>query len=56
MVAASWTIAMSLAVVSAGGPTGRWLGQDGHDVVATSATLEPNGYQDIHIHLSGLPA
>ncbi|AGA26191.1 right-handed parallel beta-helix repeat-containing protein [Singulisphaera acidiphila] len=56
MVAASWTIALSLALVNAGGPTGRWLGQDGHDLVSPSTTLEPNGYQDIHIQLVGLPA
>src|SRR4051812_28775287 len=54
MAAASWTIALSLALVSAGGPTGQWLGQDGHDLVSTSITLEPNGYQDIHVSLSGL--
>ncbi|WP_406696660.1 hypothetical protein V5E97_37310 [Singulisphaera sp. Ch08] len=55
MVAASWTIALSLALVGAGGPTGRWLGQDGRDLVSPSATLEPNGYQDIRIQLNNLP-
>ncbi|SIO67267.1 hypothetical protein SAMN05444166_8310 [Singulisphaera sp. GP187] len=55
MLATSWTIALSLALVTAGGPTVQWLGQDGHDLVSASATLEPNGYQDLHIRVSGLP-
>jgi hypothetical protein len=31
------------------------MGQDGHDLTSASAELKPNGYQDIHIALSGLP-
>src|SRR3954469_19132933 len=55
MATASWTIALGLALVGAGGPTGRWLGQDGHDFTSASPELKPNGYQDIHIVLDGLP-
>jgi hypothetical protein len=36
-------------------PTGVWLGQDGHDLVGHSFTPGPDGIQDIHIALSGLP-
>lgn len=32
------------------------LGQDNSDVVGTSSTLAPDGYQDIHIALAGLPS
>lgn len=53
---ASWTIALGLALAGAAGPSGRWLGQDGHDLTSASPELKPNGYQDIHLVLSGLPA
>jgi hypothetical protein len=56
MVSASWTIALGLALAAQAGPTGRWLGQDGHDLTSPSPQLKPNGYQDIHIVLNGLPA
>jgi hypothetical protein len=36
--------------------TGRWLGQDRHDYCgAITSSIQPNGVQDIHIVLSGLP-
>ena len=36
--------------------TGRWLGQDRHDYCgAITSSIQPNGVQDIHITLSGLP-
>ncbi len=36
--------------------TGQWLGQDGHDLVGPYPVAVPDGIQDIHIRLSGLPA
>lgn len=54
MTALSWMIALSLATMGAGRPTAHWLGQDGRDLVSPSITLEPNGYQDVHIRLLGL--
>ncbi len=36
-------------------PSGKWLGQDGHDLVGHSAALAGNDCQDVHIALSGLP-
>ena len=40
---------------NAGGIKGRWLGQDGHDFVGDPNSIAPNGIQDVHIALSGLP-
>ncbi len=37
-------------------PSGKWVGQDGHDLVGTSSVVAPSDVQDIHIRLSGLPA
>jgi len=37
------------------GPTGTWIGQDGHDFVGLSRVLGGNGVQDIHIAVAGLP-
>lgn len=41
-----------------GRPAGRWLGQDGHDLVGPSPAPAPapSGVRDIHIALRGLPA
>ena len=39
-----------------GGPTGAWLGQDGHDFVGPSSTPGADGVQDIHVAISNLPA
>lgn len=37
--------------------TGKWLGQDGRDYCgADVSAIKPNGYQDVHITLAGLPA
>lgn len=36
-------------------PVGRWLGQDGHDLVGNSPGPAPNDFQDIHLALKGLP-
>jgi hypothetical protein len=36
--------------------SGVWLGQDGHDFVGPSTAPAPDGVQDIHIQLSGIPA
>ena len=36
--------------------TGRWLGQDGHDYCGEiTNAIKPNGMQDVHIALTGLP-
>ena len=52
-------IVLALVSVSsaqnASGIQGRWLGQDGHDFVGDPASIAPNGVQDVHIALSGLP-
>ena len=37
------------------GPSGRWLGQDGHDLVGTSPKAGPSDVQDLHFALGGLP-
>jgi hypothetical protein len=37
------------------GPTARWLGQDGKDLVGPYAELRPSDVQDVHIALAGLP-
>ncbi len=37
-------------------PGGVWLGQDGHDFVGPYPVAVPDGVQDIHIALGGLPA
>jgi hypothetical protein len=37
------------------GFSGRWLGQDGKDLVGPSSAVAPNDVQDVHIALSGLP-
>jgi hypothetical protein len=41
---------------AAGQISGRWQGQDRHDYCgAVGNSIGPNGVQDIHVHLSGLP-
>lgn len=64
---ARWTPALGLGLALAFLPRGvvaeqplaiqgRWLGQDRHDYCGAEAdTILPNGVQDIHIALSGLP-
>jgi hypothetical protein len=42
--------------VLSGPPSATWVGQDGHDLVGSSSTAGPDGVQDIHVALSGLPA
>jgi hypothetical protein len=50
-------IALTVPTVEARGqvPVGRWLGQDGHDLVGGNPGPSKNDYQDIHIALKGLP-
>lgn len=36
--------------------SGRWVGQDGHDVAGRSPAPGPDGVQDVHIALEGIPA
>jgi hypothetical protein len=37
------------------GPTARWIGQDGHDLVDKAPEPRPSGVQDLHFVLEGLP-
>jgi hypothetical protein len=49
-------VAASPARGQGGRITGRWLGQDRHDYCGERTdSIKPNGYQDIHIALAGLP-
>jgi len=50
---ALWTITLGLALVS--NPSGRWVGQDGHDFTSMLKGTRPSGYQDMHFVLTGLP-
>jgi hypothetical protein len=43
-------------LLSGPGLSGTWLGQDGHDLVGSSSVPGPDGVQDMHIAISGLPA
>lgn len=54
MSVASGTMILVLSLAAAGGPSGRWIGQDGHDYVSTSKGQTPSGYQDMRIELVGL--
>jgi hypothetical protein len=36
-------------------PAGKWIGQDGQDLVGAAAGVGPSEVQDIHIALAGLP-
>lgn len=42
-------------VDAAGGVSARWLGQDRRDLCGARDAIRPNGYQDVHIALEGLP-
>jgi hypothetical protein len=44
------------AMAGAAGPSGRWLGQDGHDFVGKAAAPGPSDIQDLHFAFAGLPA
>ena len=39
----------------AAGPAAKWVGQDGKDFVGGEPGPAPNGYQDVHLMLGGLP-
>lgn len=43
-------------MVHVAAPTGVWLGQDGRDLVSRSPLLAPDGFQDVHIRIRGIPA
>lgn len=47
---------LGLALLAGAAPTGRWIGQDGHDLVGTAPTPGPSGVQDMRFALHGLPA
>ncbi len=38
------------------GPSGRWIGQDGHDLVGQAPQAGKSDIQDLHFVLTGLPA
>ena len=42
-------------LTEAAGPVVKWLGQDGKDFVGGEPGPAPNGYQDVHLALGGLP-
>src|SRR4051794_37182163 len=42
-------------LTAAGQILGRWIGQDRHDYCGAPDAIKPNGYQDVHIALGGLP-
>ncbi len=49
-------LAAGLALLlGAGSPTGRWVGQDGHDFVGKAAAAGPSDIQDLHFVVAGLP-
>jgi hypothetical protein len=47
---------MTIIFIPAPPTAGFWLGQDGHDLVGPSPVAAPDGIQDIHIAVAGLPA
>jgi hypothetical protein len=47
---------MTLAGTAVAEGTGRWIGQDGHDLVGMSAQPGKSDVQDMHFVLAGLPA
>ena len=51
-------VVLTLAIGEAGAanPVGKWLGQDGHDLVGGEPGPSKNDYQDVHIAVKGLPA
>ncbi|HET6382055.1 MAG TPA: hypothetical protein VFJ58_01580 [Armatimonadota bacterium] len=59
---AALALSLSLMAVSYSGaapktpvPTAVWIGQDGKDFTNPSSVLAPNGVQDVHIAVTGLP-
>ncbi|WP_422926078.1 hypothetical protein [Singulisphaera sp. PoT] len=55
-MAPGWIVTLGFALVSAVAPSGRWVGQDGHDYTSMTKGVQPSGYQDMRFFLSGLPA
>lgn len=54
MVAGILVVFATVAANAAGGVSGKWLGQDGHDLAGGPAS-GPNEVQDIHVALTNLP-
>ena len=48
-------LTLHVAEARAASPVGRWIGQDGHDLVGGDPGPSKNDYQDIHIAINGLP-
>ncbi|OJW08809.1 MAG: hypothetical protein BGO49_08360 [Planctomycetales bacterium 71-10] len=44
----------AIAQAGRGGPSARWIGQDGKDFVGPHNRVEPSDVQDVHIALAGL--
>lgn len=55
MLVMPWMMIAGASFVAAAGPSGRWIGQDGRDVVGPSSEVKPSDVQDIHIVVEGLP-
>ncbi len=55
ILVALFALAAPAADARAALPVGRWIGQDGHDLVGGFPGPSKNDYQDIHISLKGLP-
>lgn len=60
-LALAWVVALAAGAgvanpAGAAGPTARWVGQDGKDFVGAEPGPAPNGYQDVHVALVGLPS
>jgi hypothetical protein len=49
-------LAFTVGQATAANLVGKWLGQDGHDLVGGEPGPSKNDYQDIHIAIKGLPA
>ncbi len=49
-------LALTVGRANAANLVGKWLGQDGHDLVGGEPGPSKNDYQDIHIAIKGLPA
>lgn len=50
-----WETLEERRLLSSGPPTGRWIGQDLHDLVGRSSVPGPSGVQDIRIAIENLP-
>src|SRR4051812_6668388 len=54
MVPATGMLLRVVALMGLAGPTGTWVGQDGHDFVGPSSEIKPSDVQDLHFVIDGL--